>query len=307
MPLDLQYDILNDTPAAAGPVEANFNRTEQYINQELIARDGHIAMTGQLHLVGVPVADLDAAPKIYVDQVLPIGIIMMFGAAAPAGGRWLACDGTEYATADYPELFAIIGLTFTPSGGTGGRFNVPNLAGRMPIGTSTTITAGATGGTADSVGVGAHTHAIDHTHASATTALETTDHVHFAANHSHKLAHTHAIGNHRHTFLPSAGVSVVLSQTAGGPAALQLAANAGTNGWDHNNTTGDQQAVTNTVTQSAVDTDTSGGTNTAGRSAGHTHTVAVPALAGTSGPPSVTGTGGNLPPYIGVVFAIRAR
>ena len=66
--LDMQYDILNDTPATASPVEANFNRIEQHINQELIERDGTVAMRAQLQLVGDPVTDLDAAPKQYVDR-----------------------------------------------------------------------------------------------------------------------------------------------------------------------------------------------------------------------------------------------
>ena len=30
MKLDLQYDVLNYTPASASPVEANFNRLEQH-------------------------------------------------------------------------------------------------------------------------------------------------------------------------------------------------------------------------------------------------------------------------------------
>ena len=81
------YDLLNYTPASASPVEANFNRIEQHINQELIERDGTVAMRAQLKLVGDPVAPLDAAPKQYVDQVLPIGIIMMYG-GVDAACRW---------------------------------------------------------------------------------------------------------------------------------------------------------------------------------------------------------------------------
>jgi microcystin-dependent protein len=304
MPLDLQYDILNDTPAAAGPVEANFTRTEQYINQELIARDGHVAMTGQLHLAGVPVADLDAAPKMYVDQVLPIGIIMMFGGATPGGGRWLICDGTEYETAAYPELFAVIGIVF---GGSSGHFRVPNLAGRMPRGTSSTLVAGATGGTADSVGVGPHAHSMDHTHAVATSDTESVDHSHGAPSHSHKLAHSHGINNHQHYFEPTAGSSVVLSQTAGGGGSLALQSMSGTNNWAHNTTTGNSTTALNTVTQSTDLTEASGEFPTGGRSAAHTHTVQVPTLLASTGPASAAATDGNLPPYIGLVFAIRAR
>jgi len=61
------YNLVNDTPADANPVESNFNRIEQYINQELIERDGSVSMRQALRLAGDPVSALDAAPKQYVD------------------------------------------------------------------------------------------------------------------------------------------------------------------------------------------------------------------------------------------------
>jgi len=86
--LTYQYDILNLTPANAQPVEANFTRIEDHVNQELIERDGSVAIRAQLKLVGDPIVALDAAPKQYVDQVLPIGLVMMWAAAAPpSNGR----------------------------------------------------------------------------------------------------------------------------------------------------------------------------------------------------------------------------
>jgi microcystin-dependent protein len=305
MPLDLQYDIVDDTPAAAGPVEANFNRIEQYINQEVIARDGHVAMIAQLRLVGLPVSELDAASKSYVDAVLPVGVVMPYGGAStPPGGKWLVCDGASYATADYAELFAVIGNTF---GGTAGNFNVPNMGGKMVMGTDASHVVGSTGGTADSVGVGAHTHAIDHTHAVATSGTESVDHTHTAPNHSHKMAHTHLIGDHRHTFLPSQGNTLVLGQTNVGTG-LSIDSVAGPNQWNHVNTTGDLASSYNTGSPSPTDTDISGGgSSSGGRSAAHTHTVAVPALAQASGPASVAGTNGNLPPYVGLTMIIRAK
>jgi len=119
--VNLVFDLANLTPADANPPEANFNKLESHINSEVIERDGSVSMRQQLRLVGDPVNDLDAAPKQYVDQVLPIGAIVPFGGAAtPPGGRWLVCDGTEYQTADYPDLYAVIGtayVTGTPSAG----------------------------------------------------------------------------------------------------------------------------------------------------------------------------------------------
>ena len=122
--IDLPYQIINDSPANASPVQSDFTRIEQHINSELIERGGTVAMIAQLRLVGNPVAPLDAAPKQYVDSIIPIGGILTFGGvAAPPGGVWLLCDGSPYETAMYPALFAVIGVRF---GGSGGFFNVPH-------------------------------------------------------------------------------------------------------------------------------------------------------------------------------------
>lgn len=44
--------------------------------------------------------------------------------------QYRKCDGASYATADYPDLFALIGYTF---GGSGANFNVPDLRGRVVV------------------------------------------------------------------------------------------------------------------------------------------------------------------------------
>jgi microcystin-dependent protein len=169
--IDLSYDIENYTPADAGPVDVNFDRVEQHINQELIERDGTVAMRAQLKLVGDPVAPLDAAPKQYVDQVLPIGIIMMHGGTTePPGGRWALCNGAELQTASYPDLFNTIGHNFSPAGTPGSRFNLPNLRDRVPMGVGTDTTMGETGGyraaslPTHSHNLNSHTHTINHNH-----------------------------------------------------------------------------------------------------------------------------------------------
>jgi microcystin-dependent protein len=43
----------------------------------------------------------------------------------------LLCDGSSYATALYPQLFALIGYTY---GGSGANFNVPDIRGRATAG-----------------------------------------------------------------------------------------------------------------------------------------------------------------------------
>lgn len=72
-------------------------------------------------------------------SLLPLGAILPYAvAAAPAG--FLLCDGGEYAVATYPALDALITTTFgarTNGAGAAGttHFRVPDLRGRVPVGT----------------------------------------------------------------------------------------------------------------------------------------------------------------------------
>ena len=71
------------------------------------------------------------------------GEVRMFaGSSLPSG--WLWCNGAQYIRVDYAELYAIIGLTYSDGIGSGGNtisstsyFRVPNLSGRIPIGSGT--------------------------------------------------------------------------------------------------------------------------------------------------------------------------
>lgn len=59
--------------------------------------------------------------------ICPTGTLFDFaGSTAPYG--WLMCDGRQLATADYPNLFAVIGYTY---GGSGANFNIPDYRGRF--------------------------------------------------------------------------------------------------------------------------------------------------------------------------------
>lgn len=65
-----------------------------------------------------------------------IGSIQMWaGTGDPPGGLWMVCDGRSLLTASFPALQAVLGFTY---GGSGGNFNIPNLAERVPIGRSAT-------------------------------------------------------------------------------------------------------------------------------------------------------------------------
>jgi microcystin-dependent protein len=86
----------------------------------------------------------------------PTGIILPFaGTAAPSG--FLLCDGAAVSRAGFADLFAVCGTAFGIGDGSS-TFNVPDLRGRFPLGTSTAgtgSTRGGVGGTID------HVHALD--------------------------------------------------------------------------------------------------------------------------------------------------
>ena len=75
------------------------------------------------------------ADAVVLNKVLPVGTILPYGSETlPTDGKFLPCDGTERLKTDYPYLFDIIGDKYgTPS--SSGYFKLPNLKGRVPVGT----------------------------------------------------------------------------------------------------------------------------------------------------------------------------
>ena len=72
------------------------------------------------------------------------GIVMPFaGTTAPQG--WMLCDGAAVSRTTYAALFAVIGTTYGAGDGEN-TFNIPNLAGRVVIGSSQSHALGTTGG-----------------------------------------------------------------------------------------------------------------------------------------------------------------
>ncbi|HEX2906605.1 MAG TPA: tail fiber protein [Phototrophicaceae bacterium] len=55
------------------------------------------------------------------------------GKTLPPGALW--CDGSAYPVSDYPQLFGVIGTTY---GGDETMFKVPDLRGRVIVGTNET-------------------------------------------------------------------------------------------------------------------------------------------------------------------------
>jgi microcystin-dependent protein len=80
---------------------------------------------------------------------VPVGMIVMYGSVTTIPRGWLLCDGTGYAIATYPALFAAVGTTYGSSGG----FQVPNLTGRIPVGAGGTATGALTGTNGAGLGI----------------------------------------------------------------------------------------------------------------------------------------------------------
>ena len=89
--------------------------------------------------------------------LFPVGTILNWTTTTIPKG-WLLCDGTGYAIATYPELFAAIGTNFGSSGG----FQVPNFSSRVPYGATSSI--GSTDGVATVTLTGAQTGFKNHSH-----------------------------------------------------------------------------------------------------------------------------------------------
>lgn len=295
-------DILNDTPANAVDVDYNFGLIESHIANELINRDGSVAMTGAL-TTQPPTAPGHAATKAYVDAYTPVGLVAMWSTAvAPTG--WAICDGASKSTTDpaYAALFAVIGYTY---GGAGGNFNLPNLKGRFPVGRDAAVaphdTLGEVGGTRDTV-VASHNHTQD-THQHATNAHQHSGNTGtVSADHTHGFSGTTTgAGGHDHqTYV---GSDLGWFQFGGGSLGPKSPGDF-TQGWNVSQPTRTSSVGDHTHNYSG---------NTGGISANHFHgfttnndgASATDFRTPTIQSAGVSGVNQNLPPYLTLNFIIR--
>jgi len=123
-------------------------------------------------------------------NIVPAGVIQMWPtASAPAG--FLLCNGAAVSRTTYAALFAVTGTTFGAGDGST-TFNLPNYAGRMPIGVGSGYSLAGTGGSATttlSVGnLPSHSHNY-----SGTTGGTSNGHTHTISDPGH--AHSITTGN----------------------------------------------------------------------------------------------------------------
>lgn len=269
---------------------------------------------------------------------IPIGSIFPFPAALTPPG-YLPCDGSAVSRTTFAGLFAVIGTTFGAGNGTT-TFNLPNLAGRVPLGAGTSPVSGLTrtvvgaaegeethvlstgelpehAHTATSGNAGGHGHtgtiATDGSHAHSASTNATDAHAHTATvdatpDHTH-TGWTDTLGNHQH--------SVPREQTAqdgtgrahalwGGTAGAALTDWGGNHA--HNIATSTDGAHGHTFTSNTTVDHSHGMTVNA--DAGHAHTLTVNAAAAHSHTVTVNANGGDqahteLQPFMVMGFFIK--
>lgn len=150
----------------------------------------------------------------------PGTVVGFAGSAAPTG--WLICDGTSYATATYPNLFAAVGYTY---GGSGANFQVPDLRGRVVMGVSGSHALASTGG--------------EETHTLVTGEMPAHDHGNTgiqSANHTHTQTIAHGTsGGYGLVDSGTASSSGFVPPTAGESADHTHATSSAGGGGAHNN------------------------------------------------------------------------
>lgn len=160
---------------------------------------------------------------------------LYFGVEAPDG--WLLCDGSAVSRATYANLYAKIGTTWGAGNGFS-TFNLPDLRGKFPIGSSFVgpDTVGAAGGsnevTLTTNELPTHNHSltgVSHFHTIIDPGHKHTltdpGHVHTVTDptHDHTITdpgHTHTIGS---SVTPAAGAFAVQSATDTGDLTLDMA------------------------------------------------------------------------------------
>ena len=164
--------------------------------------------------------------QIYV----PTGTVKTFaGASAPA--EWLLCNGSEVSRTTYENLFSTIGTTYG-SGDGSTTFNVPNLQGKVPIGSDgETYILGNSGGSKTHAltvnEIATHTHAGSSDSAGSHTHTGTTNN---AGGHSHT---NNAVGSNPSNS-DSAGNFGVIQQSYGGQGVTPTGFDNGNSGTELN-------------------------------------------------------------------------
>lgn len=201
---------------------------------------------GAIGDASISMAELATAVK---NHLVPIGSLIIYaGAAAPTG--FLFCDGAPYSRSTYADLFTALGGVSSPYGlGNGtSTFNVPDLKGRVPVGTGTGVGGGATATTGLPAGGQGLTPRTAGTWGG-DERLQTHTHTYVTGGQSHSHYHTGTvdpIGDHGHGAANNQGFvggyngEQSAGIVTGGSGWGVFSGTAGAGGHNHTFTTGNQ-------------------------------------------------------------------
>lgn len=231
-------------------------------------------MTGALILNDDPTEDLGAVTKVYVDNAMPLGAIIAYGAGtAPSG--WHLCDGTAHGST------ALQGLIGSP--------NAPDLRDRFIAGAGSTYAIGATGGVATVTLTAAQSGLPGHSHTVTLTADAST--------------HTHSVNppaTDTNTATPAITVKGGAGNATGEETGAEIAGGGVVYVTDGSGDGAGGAAVT--ATQAAHDHTVDIPSFTSGSaSTGHNHAVSV----STAGPTTAAEAHENRPPYYALTYIIK--
>lgn len=145
---------------------------------------------------GVVLSDLKTAFDLLVNKVnnlVPIGSMMIWSSETLPDSNWRICDGSELNISEYAELYQRIQFSFGGSIASG-KFNLPDLRSRVPVGTGNFGVA-----VSEGLGIGDRNMSHDHT----------------GADHTHSIpAHNHGIPAHSHSIVPTKSTLKITSSGA---------------------------------------------------------------------------------------------
>lgn len=174
---------------------------------------------------------------------LPGDVKKTFRSQLESGFLW--CDGARYNTADYPDLFAVLGTAHNLVGDPNGTFRVPDMRGRTLVGAGT-----GTGLTARTLGsaFGAEQVTL------ASNQMPSHSHTLTDNGHSHVVndpGHNHSVSDPGHvhqTFDPGhAHLTTFAMGGKGDDVGTVFTNNSPANGYDFNHNVASQSAVTGVV------------------------------------------------------------
>ena len=216
-------------------------------------------------------------PVFDVPDILPVGSGLLWYSGTPPS-KYLLCDGTAISRTTYAQLFSILGTTYGIGDGST-TFNLPDLRQRFPIGQATSGTGNSLGDTGGAID---HDHSVPAHYHSAGTLANTTD-----------GAHTHSI-NHDHASFTSAGSGTLTTSATGGHAhAITIWRNSATG--DNSGIPAYESSIPGMTTGN---TSTAAVGDHSHTIASHTHSIDVPNFSGTSGSAgdhthTISGSAGN--------------